>query len=76
MQYILFQKQVVQVNDILLIYYRSDVGPDVGFEAVGLIDAKLQTVGVWARTKEDPPPAEVGVQCHLQAFTLLAFLIT
>ena len=38
---------------------RSDVGPDVGFEAVGLIDAKLETVGVWAKTKEDPPPAEV-----------------
>ena len=40
-------------------YYRSDVGPDVGFEAVGLVDSKLETVGVWARTKEDPPPAEV-----------------
>ena len=40
---------------------RSDVGSDVGFEAVGLIDAKLETVGVWAKTKEDPPPAEVCI---------------
>lgn len=36
----------------------SDVGPDVGFEAVGLTDAKLETVGVWAKTKEDPPATE------------------
>lgn len=46
-------------NIIYVIHYRSDVGPDVGFEAVGLIDAKLETVGVWAKTKEDPSPAEV-----------------
>lgn len=41
--------------------YRSDVGPEVGFEAVGLIDAQLETVGVWAKTKEAPPPAEVVI---------------
>lgn len=30
----------------------SDVGPKVGFEAVGLIDSTLPTVGIWAKTKE------------------------
>ena len=45
-------------------YYRSDVGPDVGFEAVGLVDAKLETVGVWAKTKEDTPKAEVCIATY------------
>ena len=45
-------------------YYRSDVGPDVGFEAVGLVDAKLETVGVWAKTKEDTPKAEVCIAMY------------
>ncbi|XP_065885748.1 apoptosis-inducing factor 1, mitochondrial-like [Dysidea avara] len=36
----------------------SDVGPEVGFEAVGLIDAKLETVGVWAKTTKDDKAAE------------------
>ncbi|KAI8923629.1 hypothetical protein BC831DRAFT_403533 [Entophlyctis helioformis] len=27
----------------------SDLGPDVSYEAVGLIDSKLPTVGVWAK---------------------------
>jgi programmed cell death 8 (apoptosis-inducing factor) len=26
----------------------SDLGPSVGFEAIGIIDSSLQTVGVWA----------------------------
>jgi len=38
---------------------RSDVGPEVGFEAVGLIDAKLETIGVWAKATKDDKPAEV-----------------
>jgi len=32
---------------------------------VGLIDARLETVGVWAKTKEDPPPAEVSIATSL-----------
>ncbi len=28
------------------------MGPKVGFEAVGLIDNALPTVGVWAKTAE------------------------
>lgn len=26
---------------------RGDLGPKIGYEAVGLVDAGLQTVGVW-----------------------------
>lgn len=38
----------------------SDLGPDVGYEAVGLIDSTLPTVGVFARgTKSDTPKAAV-----------------
>ncbi len=33
--------------------YRSDVGPEVGFEATGKIDAKLPTVGIFARKSEE-----------------------
>ncbi|XP_003385522.1 PREDICTED: apoptosis-inducing factor 1, mitochondrial-like [Amphimedon queenslandica] len=31
----------------------SDIGPDVGFEATGLIDSKLPTVGVWGRKSSE-----------------------
>lgn len=26
----------------------SDLGPSIGYEAVGILDAKLKTVGLWA----------------------------
>ena len=32
---------------------RSDVGQEIGFEAVGIIDSKLPTTGVWARKSEE-----------------------
>lgn len=34
----------------------SDLGPDVGYEAIGIIDGSLPTVGVFAKTcpKDDP----------------------
>lgn len=38
----------------------SDLGPDVGYEAIGIVDNTLDTVGVWAKaTKEDSPKAVV-----------------
>lgn len=38
----------------------SDLGPEVGYEAIGLVDSKLPTVGVWAKaTKADTPRAVV-----------------
>ncbi|KAI8987638.1 apoptosis-inducing factor, mitochondrion-associated, C-term-domain-containing protein [Mycotypha africana] len=36
----------------------SDLGPEIGYEAVGLVDSQLSTVSVWAKaTKEDTPAA-------------------
>lgn len=47
----------------------SDLGPEVGYEAVGLVDARLTTVGVWAEaTPSDSPratdldPSDIRVQ--------------
>lgn len=38
----------------------SDLGPDVGYEAIGIVDASLPTVGVFAKTTEkDSPEATV-----------------
>ena len=34
----------------------SDLGPDVGYEAIGVVDSNLQTVGVFAKaTPKDTP---------------------
>lgn len=30
----------------------SDLGPDVGYEAIGIVDSSLPTVGVFAKTAE------------------------
>ncbi|XP_075234577.1 apoptosis inducing factor [Lycorma delicatula] len=36
----------------------SDLGPDVGYEAIGIVDSSLPTVGVYAKvTKKDSPKA-------------------
>lgn len=36
----------------------SDLGPEVGYEAIGLVDSTLPTVGIWAKaTSEDTPKA-------------------
>lgn len=38
----------------------SDLGPDVGYEAIGIVDSSLPTVGVFAKaTDEDNPKAVV-----------------
>ena len=38
----------------------SDLGPDVGYEAIGVVDSSLQTVGVFAKaTPKDTPKAVV-----------------
>lgn len=38
----------------------SDLGPDVGFEAIGIVDSTLPTVGVFAKaTDKDNPKALV-----------------
>lgn len=38
----------------------SDLGPDIGYEAIGIVDSKLETVGVFAKaTEKDTPKAVV-----------------
>lgn len=34
----------------------SDLGPEVGYEAVGLVDSRLTTVGVWAEASTSDSP--------------------
>ena len=47
-------------NKLLSCFNRSDLGPDVGYEAIGLVDSVLPTVGVWAKaTEADTPKAVV-----------------
>ena len=47
---------------IIMFACRSDIGPKVGFEAVGLIDSNLPTVGIWAKStpllSQPPTPAQ------------------
>jgi programmed cell death 8 (apoptosis-inducing factor) len=45
-----------------LLIYRSDLGPDVGYEAIGVVDASLPTVGVFAKadSKDTPKHAATG----------------
>lgn len=39
----------------------SDLGPEVGYEAIGIIDSSLPTVGVFAKkTEKDTPVAVVA----------------
>ena len=39
----------------------SDLGPDVGYEAIGLVDSALPTVGVFAAaTVKDSPAVAVA----------------
>ena len=41
-------------------FHRSDIGPDVGYEAIGIADSSLPTVSVFARATEgDTPKAAV-----------------
>ena len=35
----------------------SDLGPKIGYEAVGILDSSLTTVGVWAKDKNHPRTA-------------------
>ena len=43
-----------------LFHRRSDLGPDVGYEAIGIVDSSLPTVSVFAKASErDTPKAAV-----------------
>lgn len=39
----------------------SDLGPDVGYEAIGLVDSKLPTVGVFAKATVKDNPTDNNV---------------
>jgi programmed cell death 8 (apoptosis-inducing factor) len=39
----------------------SDLGPNVGYEAIGIIDSALPTVGVWAKASAKDTP-KVGLE--------------
>lgn len=60
------------------IYFRSDLGPDVGYEAIGLVDSRLPTVGVFAKaTEKDTPKAAAieGLRSETEGNLLLHFLM-
>ena len=38
----------------------SDLGPSIAFEAVGVIDSQLRTVGIWDKDKNHPRTQEEG----------------
>eukprot|EP00040_Diaphanoeca_grandis_P039791 m.260170 g.260170 ORF g.260170 m.260170 type:complete len:638 (+) comp39337_c0_seq1:57-1970(+) len=39
----------------------SDLGPDIGYEAIGIVDSKLPTVGVWAAATAKDTPVGAGL---------------
>lgn len=46
----------------------SDLGPKIGYEAIGIVDANLPTVGVWAAaTEQDTPQAAVEEGQNIRA---------
>ena len=55
--------------------YWSDLGPDIGFEAVGLVDASLPTVSIFTKASENDSPRGVDsknpgtVRSNLEAET-------
>ena len=42
----------------------SDLGPDVGYEAIGVCDSKLPTVGVFAKATETDTPRAVVTESN------------
>ena len=39
--------------ELVLVFCRSDLGSQVGFEATGLVDGRLPTVGVWTKKTDE-----------------------
>ena len=40
-------------------HFRSDLGPEVGYEAIGIVDSSLPTCGVFAKASEKDTPKAV-----------------
>lgn len=61
----------------------SDLGPDVGYEAIGIIDSSLPTVGVFAKTAETNlipvnNPGDVSKKCNIfncETISLVSLLV-
>lgn len=51
---------------------RSDLGPDVGYEAIGLVDSSLPTVGVFAKATAQDNPKSATEQSGKGAQALLS----
>lgn len=52
------RQRCLKVHVLVLAPSRSDLGPDVGYEAIGIVDSSLPTVGVFAKaTEKDTPKA-------------------
>lgn len=51
--------------------YRSDLGPDVGYEAIGIVDSSLPTVGVFAKATAKDTPKAATEQSGLHFFYFL-----
>ena len=54
-----------------LSFLRSDLGPDVGYEAIGLVDSSLPTVGVFAKATAQDNPKSATEQSGKEAQPLL-----
>lgn len=59
---------------------KSDLGPDVGYEAIGIVDSSLPTVGVFAKaTAKDTPKAATeqsgrGIHCLVKRISFCLVL--
>jgi programmed cell death 8 (apoptosis-inducing factor) len=45
-------------------YKRSDLGPKIGFEAIGLVDSSLNTVGLFAKADQNDTPQAAANQTN------------
>ena len=59
------------LTEYLLSFLRIDLGPDVGYEAIGLVDSSLPTVGVFAKATAQDNPKSATEQSGKEAQPLL-----
>lgn len=50
----------LQPYDSLSMFW-SDLGPKIGYEAVGLVDSSLTTVGIWAKGEAESTPEKASL---------------
>ncbi len=52
-----------------VLVFRSDLGPDVGYEAIGIVDSSLPTMGVFAKATAKDTPKAATEQSGTQTFS-------